>query len=547
MCKTKVLTTVLALLVFLLCSRARPAAQVAPAESQPPTPKELTVWIPGAIDRELFQIQDFSPTVDIYTQLRGQDALDDDAFIGRLSWKPTLAIEPIELYEPSRRNGRLSKVAADRKHVPPELAALLFPDINGLSADRYAFTFQGYEVLDGVKCLVVSVEPARGQGFRGKLWLENSQLVLIRFSGGSTALDKAISAFLKQPGRFHVDSWRAPGGSDGSWIPSTSFVLEEVRGTDTRNAPRIRMSARVWGYALSAAKEPHTYTNIVVDRAIQGDEIAGQLPTPIQVERELRRNAENNILEWLASRGVIASDGALDRVVCGVANRLLLVAAPPVDEPIRCRTLLVSSLDVIVVGRTLLISRGLIDSAVDEGCLSRVLAHFVGHLLANDSIDGTLAFADRLMRPDRDVLETLHQSYSAAQEEAADKTAVKLLNNSVYQGKLANSTLFFQAIADHSNRLPGLLPASFLTHLADRQQIMRFGIRVTRPPVPDPDNPDQLMARPLGSRVKVDSWSSNVELLPIPSDPIGPGEKLMFAITPLRPYVGSPRRAADTQ
>ena len=105
------------------------------------------------------------------------------------------------------------------------------------------------------------------------------------------------------------------------------------------------------------------------------------------------------MVERLQVAGLMAPDGEVDRVLQTVANNLLVTN--DLDLPaVRCRVLLTTPLESFVVGRTIVLSRGLLDVLPDEATLAAVLAHELAHIVLHHSVgDGllsghTLPFSD---------------------------------------------------------------------------------------------------------------------------------------------------------
>jgi hypothetical protein len=99
-----------------------------------------------------------------------------------------------------------------------------------------------------------------------------------------------------------------------------------------------------------------------------------------------------------------------------------------------------------------------------------------------------------------------------AEEEAADKKAVEMLNNSPYKDKLANAGLFLKAVQANAPQLRNLIRS----HLGDsllNGDATKMSSLMTSSPAFDPKKADQVAALPLGGRVKVDPWSDQLELI----------------------------------
>lgn len=101
-------------------------------------------------------------------------------------------------------------------------------------------------------------------------------------------------------------------------------------------------------------------------------------------------------------------------------------------------------LESFTVGRTIVMSRGLIDVLPDEASLATMLSHELAHItLGHRVIDPQFAFADKLMVPDDELLATGAYRHSLKEESDADAKMVDLLRNSPYKDKLADRSASF--------------------------------------------------------------------------------------------------------
>jgi len=141
-------------------------------------------------------------------------------------------------------------------------------------------------------------------------------------------------------------------------------------------------------------------------------------------------------------------------------------------------------------------------------------------------------------------------SRDASEETAASAKAIELLNKSPYKDQLGTSALFLQAIEQRHKEIPNLISP----HLGDRIPANSILPSVSAAPA-DAKNPNQIVALPIGGRIKLDPWNDQLEM--IKSKPVGTvaeREKMPFEITPFMPYLvryGSdktpPPIAADTK
>jgi hypothetical protein len=139
--------------------------------------------------------------------------------------------------------------------------------------------------------------------------------------------------------------------------------------------------------------------------------------------------------------------------------------------------------------------------------------------------------------PDERTFERMDFARDKNEEEAADKKAVELLNNSPYKDKLGNAGLFLKAVQARAPALKNLIRA----HLGDsllNGDATRMSSLMTGSPQFDPKKADQVAALPLGGRVKVDPWNNRLEL--IKTKPVAiatAAEKMPFEVTPFFPFL----------
>ena len=134
-----------------------------------------------------------------------------------------------------------------------------------------------------------------------------------------------------------------------------------------------------------------------------------------------------------------------------VLNNLIVTNHIALERPLRCRVLLTAPLETFTVGRTIVVSRGLIDVLPDEASLAAMLAHELGHVvLGHPLIDTKFAFADRLMVSDSELMKTLQFQHSAHEEAAVDEKVVELLQASPYKDRLEGAGLFLRVLQEQA-------------------------------------------------------------------------------------------------
>jgi cyanate lyase len=166
-----------------------------------------------------------------------------------------------------------------------------------------------------------------------------------------------------------------------------------------------------------------------------------------------------------------------------------------------------------------------------------ILTHELAHIVLGHHLNTKLAFNDRMFFPDERTFERMDFARDKGEEEAADKKAIELLNNSPYKDKLGNAGLFLKAVQAYSPRLKNLIRP----HLGDgllNGDATRMSSLMTASPQFDPKKANQVAALPLGGRVRIDPWNDQLEL--IKTKPVAittAAEKMPFEVTPFFPFL----------
>jgi hypothetical protein len=490
-----------------------------------------------ANERELARtLQAYGPLVETYLQtvephaVLGTVPVKDSYFFGRLD----LAPHPEEEKRGTKRaKGKRSLDLLEEFHSgvfkPEEFARMLLLDRDGLDRDRYSFEFLRAEYLGDVRTLVFDVVPkderaarrSRTGRFTGRIWVEDRDHHIVRFNG-IYASDLAAN--------FHFDSWRM-NLEDDLWFPAYVYVEEKDRSVRQRDLTH-RGQIRVWGYRPDGRNVEDEFTKVLVEAEHTRDESEGPgFLSPVESARAWQAEAEDNVIRRLERAGLLAPAGKLEQVLKTVVTNLEVTNGLELDPPVRCRVLLTTPLESFTVGRTIVLSRGLIDVLPDEASLAMVLAHEMGHVLSGHELDTRFAFTDRVLVADREAVREYDFSRDPAEEGEADRRAVELLRNSPYREKLAAAGLFLKALEESSPALRSLIRPHF-----GAGQLYRMTPIVEAAPPLDAADVGQIAALPLGARVHVDPWTARVELMPgSRASLLSAREKMSFQITPLMP------------
>ena len=539
------------------------AALFAPAVStaQPPA-RAGQVQADDIIDRMskaeravLERLKTAHPLIEVYIQsvapdeARGWVPTDDNYFLGQLELEDGPALRP---FGPREQRNVMLRLTSNPPNVGNAFAAMVAPDWRVLDRKRYEFTYVRREFLGESRCFVFDVQPLRDgkEGFVGRIWIEDRDYNLVRFNGANRGSEAMLSGVLKRTLSFHMDGWRV-NVAPGVWVPS--YVYSEE--TDLNNASskpgskpsagskrqaRFKSQTRIWGYQAQNADRTDSLTTIRIDEPTVADptEGAAQL-SPVLSQRRWEQEAEANVLERLEAIGLLAPVGEADKILETVLNNLVVTNKLNLERPLHARILLTSPLESFTVGHTMVLSRGLIDVLPDEASLATMLAHELSHVaLGHQLIDTKFSFADRLMVPDGELLQTLRFRRTAKEEAAADEKVIDLLGKSPYRDKLAEAGLFLRTLSERAPQLPRLIQPHIGDYMAANGQMMRLGDLMKQAPALMPDSLEQVTALQLGARLVVDAWSGKVTLDRSPSVPLmSVREKIPFAVTPLMPVI----------
>jgi hypothetical protein len=138
---------------------------------------------------------------------------------------------------------------------------------------------------------------------------------------------------------------------------------------------------------------------------------------------------------------------------------------------------------------------------------------------------------------DLEIFTKLNFRFDPAKEATADRKGEELFSKSPYKDKVASVALFLQALEARSAQLPNLLHAGFSNDFGS-SHLVRMQALVNSPKRLRMNQPDQIAALPLGSRIKVDPWSDRVEMQKSKSPLLlSPSEKRPFEVSPFFPYL----------
>jgi hypothetical protein len=502
---------------------------------------------------ELNSLRPYSPMVETYIQnLKGDKDLGsvpagDRYFMGRAILAKGVELEPLTDGDAGGGvkkklfGGLGNMLSLSMEFLPRGFLQMIYIDTNGFDRAHYKFDYVRREFLGEVRTLVFDVTPLPKSGkgrFVGRIWVEDQDFHVVRFNG-------AYGGGSRTNYYFHFDSWRVNSGPN-LWLPA--FIYSEESDLNYAVAKRLSFKAqtRLWGYNQSLSAQEQELSKILIESQtpVKDQSTTNNDFSPIMAQRNWDRQAEDNVVDRLERLRLMAPPGEVDKVLETVVNNLEVTNNLDIQPEIRCRVLLTSTLESFTIGHTIVFSRGLVDVLPDEASLAAMVAHELSHVVLDHRIDGQYAFFDRLLFDEKDTFKHFGFSRTQAEEEAANTKANELLKNSPYKDQLATAKLFLDALETRQKDIPNLISP----HLGDRVPVNSTLASAVAPATQkpadasaaDPKAPakSQIVALPLGGRIKMDPWSDKIEMLK--SKPVGAvaeREKMPFEVTPFILYL----------
>jgi hypothetical protein len=413
--------------------------------------------------------------------------------------------------------------------IPEGFLQMIYVDRYHFDRQHYEFQYAGREFLGEVRCLMFDVSPApksRQERFKGRIWVEDRDFTIVRFSGVYVPQRTVDSV------TAHFDSWRL-NVQPGLWLPAYIFS-EELKPKQTE-LPKFKAQTRFWAYNTKVASREEEFSNLFIDSAnpVQDESVReSQDRSPLQADREFEREGAENSIDALASAGLIAPEGEVDKVLNTVLNNLIVTNNLNIEPEPHCRVMLTSTIEMFSIGHTIVLSRGLLDVLPDEETLAVMLAQELSDALITKPAITQYAFYDVLQTPTPKALKSFSFKDSREDWTAAGQKTLELLGNSPYRNKLANTALFLQQLNRESKLLPHLISPNLGNRVFPVAELLTSG------PVLEPLKLDQIAALPMGARIKLDPWSDQIELIKSKAVALqSPRDKMPFEVTPFMPYL----------
>ena len=488
-------------------------------------------------------LRKYNPLVETYIQNMKPDKElgavpeSDRYFLGRMSYQGKVDQKSfVDESKPSFFTKTYKKMTGFMRvdYLPLGFAQMVLVDGRGLDRAHYDFNFVRREFLGEIRTIVIDVtpKPKAGAGrFLGRIWVEDQDYNIVRFNGTYEQGKKGVY--------LHFDSWRL-NMAPGLWLPA--YVYSEESGVQVNmfSSLHFKSQTRLWGYNVSNAAHQSEFTQVVVDTndSVKDQSQNVQDLSPIASQRAWESQAEENVVERLQRASLLAAPGEVDKVLQTVINNLEITNNLNVEPEIKCRVLMTAPLETFTIGHTIVISRGLLDTLPDEATLAAVLAHELAHVVLGHRLDTRYAFSDRMLFSDELTFQRFNLQHPAADEDAADKKAFELLQNSPYKDKLQSVGLFLRQLEARRASLPNLIRARLGNPMFEQKDNVRLEQLVAGSPELAPRDVKQIAALPLGGRIKVDPFNNEVEISKNkPVAILSAREKMPFEVTPMFPYL----------
>ena len=518
---------------------------------QADNPNEILDKVVAQERLEIQLLRDYSPLVETYIQyVRPDEQLGavpdgDKYFLGRAKLAKGVELEPFE-YDP----GLKRKLSEDWREflnvgfVPGGFLQMIYVDGSSFDREHYRFEYIHREFLGEVRCLVFDVGPLRKNDrgrFVGRIWVEDQDYHIVRFNG-SYGESFVLSNY------FNFDSWRM-NIETNQWLPA--FVYTEQGNLHDPQTKRLaykpfRAQTRLWGYRPGHAGEEQELSKVLIETPMRDLTETANDYSPVEAQHAWERQAETNVTNQLERQGLLAPHGEVDKVLETVVNNLEVTNGLDIQPEVRCRVLMISTLESFTIGHTIVLSRGLVDVLPDEASLAAILAHELSHMVLGQGMNTQFAFFNSLHFKERDTFRHFEFSRTKTEEQAAQKKANELLSNSPYSEKFDTARLFLETLKKSSKDFPNLVSP----HLGDRVSTS-WTIPDTAP------SPEQSEAKPrtnptaalpLGGRIKVDPWSDQLQMAKFrPEAAMSEAGKMSFQITPFVFYLTRQNDNSTTQ
>jgi hypothetical protein len=530
--------------------------------SRKPTPAQNAL-IDKAIVREkvvVKTVKERAPLVETYIQnmkpdpLLGQVPDSDQHFLGRVEFNKIIGDQTYAVNKETSQGTGGSKMGFF-KHSASYIGGLggslhltfheagfvqmLLMDSTAFDRQHYTFGYVRNDFLGNTPTAVFDVTPIQGKKafgrFFGRIWIEARNGNVVRFNGDFAGTEEDQKEF------YHFDSWRTNVQPD-LWLP-TSFYVEESDPKSVSRTLKFKAINHIWGYVLKVPPPEAAESSLEVVGATDVSNDAQDV-SPLGAQRAWVQQAEDNIVERLFQAGLLDAPSEFDKTLEALANNILAYNNITLSRPIRCRTLLTEPLESLAIGNTIVVSKSLLDTtgvvtqdgAQQMGNLNAILAFQIAHIILAHRLDTKYAFNDRLLFPTTSVFNRIPMHHTDADNAAAAKKALELLNAKELEAGQQYFSLYLQQLQQRVKNLKALNEPMIGDGLVKSDVDPTFWMQAITSKGPKLDMKDlkQQAAMPLASFLRFDPWTDQVYVMHSTFEPLlTAADKMPFEVEPV--------------
>src|SRR5580692_3985754 len=505
-------------------------------------------------------VKDRAPLVETYIQnmkpdpVLGQVPESDEHFLGRVEFSKIIGDQTYAVNKETSQGSGGSKMGFF-KHSASYIGTLggslhlsfheagfvqmLLMDSTGFDRQHYTFGYVRNDFLGNTPTAVFDVTPLEGKKafgrFFGRIWIKARNGNVVRFNGDFAGTQEDQKEF------YHFDSWRTNVQPD-LWLP-TSFYVEESDPKSVSRTLKFKAINHIWGYLLKVPPPEAADASLDVVGATDVSNDAQDV-SPLGAQRAWVQQAEDNVVERLFQAGLLDAPSEFDKTLEALAGNILAYNNITLSRPIRCRTLLTEPLESLAIGNTIVISKSLLDTtgvvtqdgAQQMGNLNAILAFQIAHIILAHRLDTKYAFNDRLLFPSTTVFNRIPMHHTDADNTAAAKKAMELLNAKELEGGQQYFSLYLQQLQQRVKSLKALNEPMIGDGLvkSDSDPTFWMAAMMSKGPKLDMKDLKQQAAMPLASFLRFDPWTDQVFVLHSAFEPLlTAADKMPFEVEPV--------------
>jgi len=244
------------------------------------------------------------------------------------------------------------------ERLPPEgQLYMFFPDVTDFNESSYSLRYRQEATINDTACWEFTVRLREGVqpvGFSGSIWVDQSSLAIVRVKGIVVSTEPWYKRAFVGGRFFQFDSFRERDPW-GNWLPSVTYFDDRhtyVSDGDLRND--YRGYSILWRHS-AGERQPQSISRPVTDSGTGG------------------------VVEQLERDGVLAKVGPEEEMLNAIVQQIQRAAG--IRGTIQCRILVTTPVEMFSVGRTIVVSRGLLNVVPDKAVLAVLIATSMASIL----------------------------------------------------------------------------------------------------------------------------------------------------------------------